>query len=88
MKLRFNARRRQILQQAEVDPRVYQRMIKRLEQFAEPFGTCLKRLEPKAHARRYLAGLLSDLERKNVESIAYRHDQERQNLQHFVGASP
>jgi SRSO17 transposase len=88
MERRFNARRRKILQQAQVDPRVYHKMIKRLEQFTEPFVVFLKRPEPKAHARRYLAGLLSDLERKNVESIAYRHDQERQNLQHFVGSSP
>jgi SRSO17 transposase len=36
----------------------------------------------------YLAGLLSDLERKNVESIAYRHDLDRGNLQRFIGWSP
>ncbi len=28
----------------------------------------------KEHARQYLGGLLSDLERKNIESIAYRYD--------------
>ena len=33
-------------------------------------------------------GLLSDLKRKNVESIAYRYDLERQNLQRFVGGAP
>ncbi len=35
----------------------------------------------------YIGGLVSDLDRKNVESIAYRYDQERQNLQHFIGAA-
>jgi len=88
MERRFNARRRQILQQAQVDPRVYQSMIPRLDRFAEPFVASLKRSETREHARMYLAGLLSDVERKNVESIAYRYDQERQNLQHFVGSSP
>jgi SRSO17 transposase len=34
-----------------------------------------------------VAGLLSDLKRKNVESIAYRHDEDRRNLQHFIGTA-
>lgn len=32
-----------------------------------------------------MAGLVSDLERKNAEGIAYLHDQERQGLQKFLG---
>jgi SRSO17 transposase len=35
-----------------------------------------------------VAGLLSDLDYKNVESIAYLHDQEREPLQDFIGQSP
>lgn len=34
-----------------------------------------------------MSGLISDLERKNVESIAYGQDQDRRNLQHFVGTA-
>jgi SRSO17 transposase len=34
-----------------------------------------------------MSGLISDLERKNVESIAYNHDQDRRNLQHFIGCA-
>jgi SRSO17 transposase len=45
------------------------------------------RREQREHARAYLAGLVSDLDRKNTESIAYRHGQERHGLQHFVGSS-
>jgi len=41
-----------------------------------PFVTRLRRSERREHAQVYVAGLLSDLERKNVESIAYRHDQD------------
>src|SRR5262249_23098282 len=32
-----------------------------------------------------LAGLLSDVERKNAESIAYRYDLDRQVIQRFLG---
>jgi len=42
-----------------------------------PFVDSLGRREAKQNARVYISGLLSDLERKNVESIAYRHDQDR-----------
>ncbi len=52
-----------------------------------PFADCLVRREQRDHARTYLAGLVSDLERKTAESIAYRHDQGRHGLQHFVGSS-
>ena len=62
-------------------------MMDRLVDFAMPFISCLWRREQKEHAKRYLAGLLSDLSRKNVESIAYRHDQDRQGLQRFIGFS-
>ena len=36
----------------------------------------------------YVQGLLSHLDKKNVETIAYLHDQERQALQKFIGQSP
>ena len=34
-----------------------------------------------------MQGLLADLKSKDVESIAYLHDQERQGLQKFIGQS-
>ena len=85
MDRRFEVRKREILEEAEVKPQVSKGMLNRLVKFAEPFVACLGRSERKEHARVYIAGLLSDLERKNVESIAYRHDQERVNLQRFMG---
>src|SRR5262249_19644104 len=33
----------------------------------------------------YVSGLLSDLQSKDAESIAYLHDRERQGLQKFIG---
>ena len=36
----------------------------------------------------YLAGLVSNIKRKNIESIAYLHEQDRQPLQKFIGQNP
>jgi SRSO17 transposase len=63
-------------------------MLKRLEQFAQPFIDSFNRREPKGNAQIYMFGLLSDLQRKNVESIAYRYDREPQTLQKFIGRAP
>src|SRR4029077_5581205 len=35
--------------------------------------------------QQYVQGLLSDLDGKDIESIAYLHDRERQGLQKFIG---
>jgi SRSO17 transposase len=88
MERRFTARRDQLLADAEVDPRIPRGVLARLERFLDPFVELLQRSEQGGHARTYAAGLLSDLEYKNVESIAYLHDQEREPLQQFIGQSP
>ena len=85
MERRFEIRKREILQEADIKPEVADGMLKRLEQFVQPFIASLGRREPKQNARIYICGLLSDLERKNVESIAYRYDRDRRALQQFVG---
>ena len=88
MERRFAARRDQLLADAEVDPRIPRGVLPRLERFLDPFVELLQRSEQGGHARTYIAGLVSDLEYKNVESIAYLHDQEREPLQQFIGQSP
>ena len=50
-----------------------------------PFVRTFCRQEPAQHAHTYVYGLLSELERKNVASIAYRFGQDRLPLQRFVG---
>jgi SRSO17 transposase len=87
MERRFELRRKELLAECQVNPEAFEGMIERLKEFAEPFAACLRRREQKAHARTYLAGLLSDVKKKNVESIAYRHDQGRGCLQWFIGFS-
>ena len=88
MDRRFELRKRQILKDAELKPELSNGMLDRLEAFAGPFAASLGRREMKEHAHQYLGGLLSDLERKNIESIAYRYDQDRRGLQRFIGAAP
>jgi len=88
MERRFEIQKRKILQEADIKPQVFNGMLKRLEQFVEPFIASLGRREPKENAHIYISGLLSDLGRKNVESIAYRYDQDRRALQRFIGSAP
>jgi SRSO17 transposase len=88
MESRFAARREQLLADAEVDPALLRGLLPRLDRFLDPFLASLQRSEQDLHARRYVAGLLSDLPDKNVESIAYLHDQPREPLQQFIGQSP
>jgi SRSO17 transposase len=87
MEHRFEVRKRELLEDAQIKPGVFKAAMERLVEFAQPFLDLLWRKEQKAHGRLYLEGLLSDVDRKNVESIAYRHDQDRRGLQHFVGES-
>lgn len=88
MERRFAARMQEALEGATVDPRVFRDVQPRLEKFLEPFVARLRETEQKEHARNYVTGLLSDLKRKTVESVAYLHDQERLPLQKFMGCSP
>ena len=88
MERRFEVRKQEILKEADIQPQVVDGMLKRLEQFAQPFIDSFGRREPKGNAQIYMFGLLSDLQRKNVESIAYRYDREPQALQKFIGTAP
>jgi SRSO17 transposase len=88
MERRFTVRLEELRSDAEVHPQVLNRLVPRLEQFLEPFVARLQRSEQRQNARNYVAGLVSDLEDKNVEAIAYLHDQDRQPLQIFIGKSP
>jgi SRSO17 transposase len=85
---RFAIHKRELLQDCAVDPKVFAGLLERLRPFAQPFLDRLDRLEQRTYAQTYLNGLLSDLERKNAEAIAYYFDQDRRGLQHFLGESP
>jgi len=88
MERRFELRKEELMADCEVHPAVFAGMMSRLERFAEPFADRLRRPEQRKHAQTYVRGLLSDVEKKNAEAIAYRHDQDRQGLQTFIGTAP
>src|SRR5512147_404793 len=85
MQPRFQCRKEQLLAACQVPPTLFRGVLNRLENFARPFPASLPSPESRTHSDTYLAGLLSDVERKNAESIAYRYDLDRQVIQRFVG---
>ena len=88
MERRFELRLEELLSDAVMDPESLKGMLARLETFVQPFAACLQRVEQRDNAQAYVAGLLSQAKRKNAETIAYLHDQERQGLQKFIGQAP
>ena len=87
MDRRWEARLKGMLAECEVGPQMFHHAEERLQKFVVPFAELLSQQAQREHALEYVSGLVTDLERKNVESIAYRHDQERGKLQHFIGCA-
>jgi SRSO17 transposase len=85
MERRFRVRLDELLNDAQVRPGLLNGVLPRLETFLQPFVATLQTPERQTNARHYVQGLLSDLGSKDVESIAYLHDRERQGLQKFIG---
>ena len=85
---RFDTRLQEMLAQAQVSPEVIKGLLSRLETFVLPFTAALAEPEQRRHTVEYLTGLISNLERKTGEGIAYLHDQQRQGLQKFLGLVP
>jgi SRSO17 transposase len=85
MERRFRIRLDELRDDAEVRPSVLTGVLPRLESFLQPFVVALQSPAQRTNAHHYVQGLLSDLDSKDVESIAYLHDCERQGLQKFMG---
>jgi SRSO17 transposase len=85
MEAEYATRRQPLLEECQVAPESFAQVLARLETFMVPLVSTLRRQEPSAHAHTYVRGLLLEVERKNVESIAYRFGQDRLPLQRFIG---
>jgi SRSO17 transposase len=85
MERRFRIRLEELRNDAEVRPSLLKGIGPRLESFMQPFVEALRSTEQRTNAQHYVQGLLSDLDGKDIESIAYLHDRERQGLQKFIG---
>jgi SRSO17 transposase len=88
MERRFESRFDEMMDQAEASPELIRDLVPRLTLFLAPFLQSLSGLEQRQHAVEYMTGLMSGLERKTGEGIAYLHDQDRQGIQKFVGQVP
>jgi hypothetical protein len=88
MERRYQARLDELLDDAEIRPGLLRGLLVRLETFLGPFVESLCCTEQRTNAQHYVSGLLSDLQSKDAESIAYLHDRERQGLQKFIAQAP
>ena len=88
MERRFAVRYEELMADAEVKPEALEGILERLEEFVQPFAASLEHVAQRDHLQEYVAGLVSNVKRKNIESIAYLHEQDRQPLQKFIGQKP
>ena len=85
MDRRFSVRYGEMMAEAEVKPEALEGVLERLTDFVQPFAATLIHPAQRQHATEYVAGLVSNVKRKNIETIAYLHEQDRQPLQKFIG---
>jgi len=85
MSKRYTIAKESIFNDCLVTPGAYEGVLERLGEFVTPFFEHLETRMQREKALAYLKGLLSDTERKNVESIAYYHGEDRQPLPLFIG---
>ena len=81
-------RQEELLSDCVVFPDVFDHMVDRLRDFVVPYQHALETEASQRNMHRYLAGLLSHLDRKNAETIAAFVDVERLVLQEFIGTAP
>ena len=85
MERRFELRKREIEQDAKIGQTAVRGATSRLVRYLTPYFRGLSRSETRENAMTFVNGLLSDLDRKNTESIAYRFGRDRRGLQRFIG---
>src|SRR5712692_8770045 len=85
MEARYAFRKSPLLDECQIAPEIFEQVLPRLYTFMKP---CVKTFQGQAaaqHAKTSVCGLLSDVEHKNIESMAYRFGQSRLPLQGFIG---
>jgi len=85
MERRFALRYDELMADAQVKPEALEGVLERLAEFVRPFAASLEHAAQRDHLQEYVTGLVSNVQRKNIESIAYLHEQDRQPLQKFMG---
>ena len=85
MEARYPIRKHQLLAECQVAPEIFAQGIPRLYTFLTPFVKIFQGQVAEQHAKTSVCGLWSNLERKNVASIASRFGHSRLPLQAFIG---
>src|SRR6266566_5276763 len=85
MEARYAFRKRQLLDECQIAPEIFEQVMPRLSTFMKPFVCIFPGQAADQHAKTYVCGLLSHVERKNVASMAARFGQSRLPLQSFIG---
>src|SRR5712691_7143746 len=85
MEARYAFRKSQLLDECQIAPEIFEQVIPRLYTFMKPFVKTFQGQAADQHAQTSIGGLLSDVERYNIASIAYRFGQSRLPLQGFIG---
>ena len=87
MECSFEERKRDLENECRLPTNAMASYASRLDKFMKPFLISFQRHEQRTHAKTFVCGLGSDLERKNAESIAYLFGLDRKVIQHFIGGS-
>ena len=85
MEARDAFRKTPLLAACQVAPEMFEQVIPRLSTFMEPFVTTFHGQVADQHAKSAVCGLLSDIERPKVASIAARCGQSRLPLHGVIG---
>ncbi len=85
MEARYAFRKSQLLDECQIAPEIFAQVMPRLYTFMKPFVCIFQGQAADQHAKTSVCGLLSNVERKNIASIASRFGQSRLPLQSFIG---
>jgi SRSO17 transposase len=85
MEARYAFRKTPLLEACQVAPEIFEQVIPRLYTFMKPFVTIFHGQAADQHAKTSVCGLLSDIARKNVASMASRFGQSRLPLPGCIG---
>lgn len=83
----FETRKRELQRECQVPLGMFTDVFDRLQSFMEPYLDSYVRRTQREHAKTFVSGLCSGVERKNAESIAYHFGLNRKTIQHFLGES-
>jgi len=85
MEARYAFRKSQLLDECQIAPAIFEQVIPRLYTFMKPFVKTFHGQVADQHAKTSVCGLLSDVERTNIASMASRFGPSRLPLQGFIG---